>query len=98
MKNDIAKKIIKISEDNSQMKLLQMLYATLCVLFVVIAGVISLFNQTFGISLLIVPLVTFTAFALNIVSLALVRLAISAARDNNAAANKAKNKTTIRKN
>ena len=81
MKNDIVSKIIKLSDNNSPMKLLQLAYVSVGIVFVVVAGIFSLFNQAIGFGLLIVPLIALVAFVLNIVAWALISLAVSAAHD-----------------
>ena len=76
---NITNKVLKIAENNSPLKLLQGSYAVIGIAVVVISGLFSLFSQSLGFSLLIVPLVTFTALGLNVVAWALISLAISTA-------------------
>jgi hypothetical protein len=97
MLNNIVSKIIKIAENNSPMKILQVTYGIVGVVFVPIAGMFALVNQALGFALLIVPLVMFVALGLNTVMWALINLCISSACDSQIRKNNklaAKPKTT----
>ena len=78
-----------MSKNNSMTKLIQVSYLIIGVLFIIIAGFFALFNQALGQGLITISLVAFGAFCLNIVVWALLNLAITSARDSQAAARKA---------
>lgn len=71
----IAKYLTKLYEDRRELALLQWTYLAMAVVSVVIAGVFALFNQSLGVSILIVPLAAFIAMSMNIIAWALVKLA-----------------------
>lgn len=66
-------------KDKSQVALLTWAYSIVAIAFVFIAGIFALFNQSLGVSLLIIPLIAATALCANVVVWALVRFAIDSA-------------------
>ena len=62
--------------EHKELVLLEWTYFGLAVVSIVIAGVLALFNQALGISVLIVPLIALIAMSTNVVAWALVKLAM----------------------
>lgn len=80
--------IIKLYKDGKKLTLLEIAYFAIAIISFGIAGVIALFNQSFGVSILIVPLIALIAGVMNIVTWALVKLIIEhlvASRNNSKA-------------
>ena len=76
MKQKIANYVLNVVESNGPLKILQITYGVVGTVSLVVAGLVSLVNQSLGWGLLIIPLVTFVAVGLNTVTWALLRLCI----------------------
>ena len=77
--------IIKLYKNGKELTLLEIAYFVITLVSFAVAGVIALFNQSLGVSVLIVPLIALIAGIMNIVAWSLVKLIIEhliAARDN----------------
>jgi len=72
---NVVKHFSKLYEQKRELALLQWAYVVIGGASVLIAGVFALINQQIGVAMLIVPLVTFVALAMNIVAWALIKLA-----------------------
>ena len=59
-------------KNNREFALLEWLYIGITVVFIFIAGLIALLNQSLGVGLLIIPLISFTAFAMNLICWSLI--------------------------
>lgn len=59
-------------QKGQKFELLEWLYLGITILFVFIAGMIALLNQSFGVGLLVIPLISFVAFLANYVSWSLI--------------------------
>jgi hypothetical protein len=59
---------------NRQLVLLSWVYGILAIVFVFIAGIFALINQSVGVAILIVPLVAICALSANVVAWALIHL------------------------
>lgn len=66
-------------KDKSQVALLTWAYSIAAIVFVIIAGLFALIDQAFGVSILIIPLVSAVALCANVVVWALIRFAIESA-------------------
>lgn len=69
--------LMKLYRERKQITLLSWFYGTVAVVFVFFAGLCALVNQSFGVAILIVPLVAMVALCANVTVWALVKLAIS---------------------
>ena len=67
-------KIMGLYKNKRELTILQGLYFGVAVAFLVIAGLVALVNQSVGLALLVVPLVSFITFSINTVIWALVKL------------------------
>ena len=76
MSKKIANYILNVVENNGPLKVLQVTYGVIGISFFVVAGLVSLVNQSLGWALLVVPLVCFVALGMNVVAWALIRLMI----------------------
>ena len=65
--------IIKLYKNHRELLLVEVTYLIITLIAFVVAGVIALFNQSFGVASLIVPLVSLIAFVVNIVVWAMVK-------------------------
>ena len=65
--------IIKLYKNHRELLLVEITYLIITLIAFVVAGVIALFNQNFGVASLIVPLVSLIAFVVNIVVWAMVK-------------------------
>ena len=72
----MIKDLIKLYKDRRELTLLEITYFALAVISFAISGIIALFNQSLGISILIVPLVALAVGTLNIVVWSIVKLII----------------------
>lgn len=72
----MIKGLIKLYKDRRELTLLEITYFALSIISFVVAGTISLFNQSLGVSILIVPLIALVAGVVNIVAWSLVKLLI----------------------
>ena len=68
--------IINLYKNHRELTLLEITYFMLMMVAFVVAGVVALFSQSLGVSILIVPLVCLIAGAMNLVAWALVKLAL----------------------
>lgn len=68
--------IVKLYKEGRELALLEIAYFTITILAFIVAAVISLFNQSFGVSALIVPLITLIAGVVNIVAWSIVKLVV----------------------
>ena len=62
----------ELYKNNREFALLEWLYGAITVIFIFVAGIVALLNQSFGVGLLIIPLVSFIAFAMNLVCWSLI--------------------------
>lgn len=69
---------LKLYKEKKQLALLNCSYGVVAALFVIISGICALFNQSLGVSLLIVPLIAIASICFNIIIWALVKLALDA--------------------
>ena len=72
----MIKGLIKLYKDRRDLTLLEIAYFALSVFSFIVAGTISLFNQSLGVSILIVPLIALVAGVVNIVAWSLVKILI----------------------
>ncbi|MBO7720614.1 hypothetical protein J6S35_03230 [Candidatus Saccharibacteria bacterium] len=68
--------IIKLYKNKNELKLVEIAYFFVTVLSFVIAGIIALFSQSLGVSVLIIPLIALIAGVMNIVTWALVKTGV----------------------
>ena len=68
--------IFTLYRNHRELTILEWVYGGLALVAVVLAGIIALVNQPLGVAILIVPLVSFVAFAMNIVTWALVKFVL----------------------
>lgn len=68
--------IIKLYKNHRELTLLEITYFILMIIAFVVAGVVALFSQSLGVSILIVPLVCLIAGVMNLVAWALVKLTL----------------------
>ena len=69
--------ILKLYKEKKQIVLLSYFFAAVAAICFVIAGFCALVDQSFGISLLIVPIVALTALCANITVWALIKLFVA---------------------
>lgn len=69
-------KMLDIYHKKGQVALLSYTYSAIALVSVVFAGFCALVNQSFGVAVLIVPLVSIIALCMNVVVWALVRFGI----------------------
>lgn len=72
----MIKGLIKLYKERRELTLLEIAYFALSVISFIVAGTIALFNQSLGISILIVPLCALIAGVVNIVAWSLVKLLV----------------------
>ncbi len=60
-------------DNNREFALLEWLYLAITAVFIFFAGLTALLNQSFGVGILIIPLVSFTTFAMNLVCWSLIK-------------------------
>ena len=87
--------IRKLYADRRELALLEWTYFAIIVVSVLIAGIFALFDHSFGISILIVPLVALTAMSMNVVAWALIKLAADTLFRKDAGVSSAKAKTDV---
>lgn len=78
---NILRYFVDLYRKNRQLVLLSWIYGVIAVIFVFIAGILALINQSVGIALLIVPLVAISALSANIVAWALARLVLDSFKE-----------------
>ena len=66
----------ELYQSGKELVLLEWTYLAISVVSFLLAGVFALFNQALGVGVLIIPLVAFIAFSMNIVAWALVKFAV----------------------
>lgn len=71
----ILRYFIDLYRKNRQLALLSIVYGLIAIVFVFIAGIFALINQSVGIAILIVPLIAISALCANVVAWALIHLA-----------------------
>lgn len=69
-------KMLYIYHKKGQVALLSYTYSAIALLGLIFAGFCALVNQSFGVAVLIIPLVSVTALCMNVVVWALVRFGI----------------------
>ena len=72
----MIKDLIKLYKERRELTLLEITYFALSVITFAVAGIIALFNQSLGVSILIVPLIALIAGVVNIVAWSVVKLLI----------------------
>lgn len=70
----MIKGLIKLYEGGRELTLLEIAYFVLAIVSFVIAGIVALFNQSLGVSMLIVPLFALIAGVVNIVAWSIVKI------------------------
>lgn len=68
--------IIKLYKNHRELTLLEMTYFIMMILAFMVAGIVALFSQSLGVSILVVPLVCLIAGVMNLVAWSLVKLAL----------------------
>lgn len=68
--------IIKLYKNHRELLLVEITYLVITLLSFVVAGVIALFNQSFGVASLVVPLVSLIALVVNVVVWAMVKFVL----------------------
>lgn len=68
----------KLQKDNNRFGMLEYAYIIIVIVSIFIAGIIALFNQSLGVSLLVIPLIAAAAGTLNLVIWSLTKLAADA--------------------
>lgn len=71
---NILRYFINLYRKNRQLTLISWVYGIIAVVFVFVAGIFALINQSVGVAILIVPLVAICALSANVVVWALVHL------------------------
>jgi Na+/melibiose symporter-like transporter len=77
----ILKYFLNLYRDRKQITLLSWVYAAVAVIFVFIAGIFALVNQSFGVSMLIIPAISVVALIANVVIWALIKLVLDVASE-----------------
>lgn len=68
--------LIKLYKEGQKLTLLEIAYFAITILAFGVAGIVALFNQSLGVSILIIPLITLIAGVMNIIAWSLVKLII----------------------
>lgn len=68
--------IIKLYKNKNELKLVEITYFFMTILSFIVAGIIALFSQSLGVSVLIIPLISLIAGVMNIVAWALVKTGV----------------------
>ena len=68
--------IIKLYKNHRELLLVEITYLVITLLSFIVAGVIALFNQSFGVAALMVPLVSLIALVVNVVVWAMVKFVL----------------------
>ncbi len=71
---NILRYYINLYRKNRQLTLISWVYGIIAVVFVFVAGIFALINQSVGVAILIVPLIAICALSANVVVWALVHL------------------------
>ena len=90
----MIKGLIKLYEEQRMLTLLEIAYFALAVITFMVAGTLALFNQSLGVSMLIMPLSVLVVGVANIVVWSLVKLLIESLASKNAS--KTASKTTAK--
>jgi len=72
---NILEYFARLYREKRELALLEWCYLVMVILSVLIAGLFALFDQSVGVGMLIVPLVTLIAMSMNVVAWALIKLA-----------------------
>lgn len=75
----------KLQKEDNRYGMLELAYSVIAIVSIFIAGIIALFNQSLGVSLLVIPLVAAAACVLNVMIWSLTKLVADAIRDREAA-------------
>ena len=71
---NILRYFIDLYRKNRQLALISWVYGIIAVVFVFVAGIFALINQSVGVAILIIPLVAICALSANVVVWALIHL------------------------
>lgn len=72
---NVLNRFSKLYSEKKELAMLEWAYLLIVAGSVVVAGILALFDQALGTSILVVPLVAFIAMSMNIVAWALIKLA-----------------------
>ena len=72
---NILEYFARLYREKRELALLEWAYLVMVILSVLIAGIFALFDQSVGVGMLIVPMVTLIAMSMNVVAWALIKLA-----------------------
>ncbi|MBR2588734.1 hypothetical protein IKE84_00055 [Candidatus Saccharibacteria bacterium] len=81
----MIKDLIKLYENHNQLVLLEIVYFSISIISFSLAGIVALFNQSLGVSILIIPLIALIAGVMNVVAWSLIKLIIDALMSRNKA-------------
>lgn len=81
----MIKDLIKLYENHNQLVLLEIVYFSISIISFSLAGIVALFNQSLGVSILIIPLIALIAGVMNVVAWSLIKLIIDALMSHNKA-------------
>lgn len=73
---NVLDRFSELYQSGKELVLLEWAYLIISVASFLLAGIFALFNQALGVGVLIIPLVAFIAFSMNIVAWALVKFAV----------------------
>jgi len=85
---NILQYFINLYRERKQISLLSWVYGAFAIIFVFIAGIFALVDQSFGIKTLIIPLIAIVAMLANIVIWALIKLVLDTLNEKNEAKSK----------
>ena len=74
MQLGIVKYLKKLYQNREELKLVEVTYGLVALVFFLLAAVVSLLDRALGVALLIIPLISFIALATNVVVWALLKL------------------------
>ena len=74
MQLGIVKYLKKLYQNKEELKLVEVTYGLVALIFFLLAAVVSLLDRALGVALLIIPLISFIALATNVVVWALLKL------------------------
>lgn len=74
MQLGIVKYLKNLYQNREELKLVEVTYGLVALVFFLLAAVVSLLDRALGVALLIIPLISFIALATNVVVWALLRL------------------------
>ena len=87
----MIKELIKLYEERRELTLLEIAYFALTIISFVVAGIVALFNQALGVSILVVPLFALIAGVVNIIAWSLVKLLVETLASKNSKGKTTKN-------